>query len=508
MTLRDDPRPSSRDQVPALTRSIRHLFIALCLTTPLAAQGARTTLSLAEALDLAKRNNPAYLQSITGRTRASAALRSAYGALLPSADASIGSSYREGRPQFFGGLAFGATSDIVSSSWGLGANARLSVNSINTIRRANAALDAAEAEVDAALFNLRSGVTAQFIGALQAQARAALQDSLVVQQQLLLDLAKARAGVGQLTSLDVKRAEVGLGTQQVAALRARNAAAVARLQLFQQIGVAMPAGVALVADLPVEAPRFVLDDLLTTARSTNPTLRALEARERVAVAGVSAARGEYTPVLSLSANVGGVAQKQLDLDPAFAQGAAQAAAQRASCLTTDSIRTRTGLGTIAPQCAAIVFGPTQEAAIRAANSSYPFDFTRNPYTLSMGISLPLFDGFGREQRLQEANASRTDARYGVRRQELALTAEVTSAFVTLEAAYQTVQLQSRNAGTAREALTLAEQRYKVGSTTFVDLTTSRAEFERAETDRIDAVYEFHRAFAALEAAVGRTLRPN
>ncbi|MFM8781277.1 MAG: TolC family protein, partial [Gemmatimonadota bacterium] len=78
----------------------------------------------------------------------------------------------------------------------------------------------------------------------------------------------------------------------------------------------------------------------------------------------------------------------------------------------------------------------------------------------------------------------------------------------LEAAYQTVQLQSRNAGTAREALTLAEQRYKVGSTTFVDLTTSRAEFERAETDRIDAVYEFHRAFAALEAAVGRTLRPN
>ena len=60
----------------------------------------------------------------------------------------------------------------------------------------------------------------------------------------------------------------------------------------------------------------------------------------------------------------------------------------------------------------------------------------------------------------------------------------------------------------REALTLAEQRYKVGSTTFVDLTTSRAEYERAETDRIDAVYEFHRAFAALEAAVGRTLRPN
>jgi len=46
----------------------------------------------------------------------------------------------------------------------------------------------------------------------------------------------------------------------------------------------------------------------------------------------------------------------------------------------------------------------------------------------------------------------------------------------------------------------------VGTNTFIDLTTARAEYERAETDRIDAVYEFHRAFAALEAAVGRTLR--
>ena len=90
-----------------------------------------------DALEIARKNNPAYLQSITGRTRAVAAVRAAYGALLPSADASFGTSYREGRPQFFGGVAFGATSDIIASSWNLGANARLSYNSLNTIRRAN-----------------------------------------------------------------------------------------------------------------------------------------------------------------------------------------------------------------------------------------------------------------------------------------------------------------------------------------------------------------------------------
>jgi outer membrane protein len=87
-----------------------------------------------------------------------------------------------------------------------------------------------------------------------------------------------------------------------------------------------------------------------------------------------------------------------------------------------------------------------------------------------------------------------------------MTADVTSARVTLQAAFDAVELQTRNAATAREALQLAEERYRVGANTFVDLTTARGEYERAETDRIDAIYEFHRAYAALEAAVGRTLR--
>jgi outer membrane protein len=483
------------------------VLLLLGVAMPAGAQTAtRTTLSLVEALDIAKQNNPAYLQSINGRTRASAAVRSAYGALLPNADVSFGSSYREGRPQFFGGVAFGATSDIISSSWNLSANARLSYNTFTSIRRANASMDAADADVEAALYNLRNLVTGQFLLALQLQARAALQDTLVTQQALQLQLAQARAGVGSATSLDVKRAEVGLGTQQVAALRARNAAAVARLQLFQQLGVPMPADVALTADLPMTAPTMVLEDLLATARQANPALRALQARERVADQGVKAARGEYTPTLSLSGSVGGFAQEQKNIDIAIAQAQSSTLSSQRSCFTTDSIRVGAGLSSIAAQCNALVFTPAQAAAIRDANSKFPFGFTRNPYSLSLSLSLPLFDGFAREQRVAEASASKSDARYSVRRQELALTADVTSARVTLQASYEAVQLQTQNAATAREALQLAEERYRVGANTFVDLTTARAEYERAETDRIDAIYEFHRSFAALEAAVGRTLR--
>lgn len=485
------------------------LLLAVALSVPGAARAqapTRTTLSLTEALEIAKRNNPVYLQSITGRTRASAAVRAAYGQLLPGVDASMGASFREGRPQFFNGVAFGATSDILSSSWNLQASSRLSFNTFQQIRSAKASMDAADADVDAALYVLRNNVTGQFLLALQTQARAALQDTLVSQQRLQLQLAQARAGVGAGTSLDVKRAEVSLGTQQVAALRARNTAEVAKLQLFQQVGVPMPEGVELTADLPMTLPTFEIDDLLQIARRENPTLEAVRARERVADATLKAARGEYTPTLSFSASVGAFTQRQQDIGIALAQQQASTDRSRESCFTTDSIRTGVGMPSIAAQCAGIVFTPQQAAALRAENDRFPFDFTRNPYTLSVGLSLPLFDGFGREQRVQAANAGRADARYNVRRQELALTADVTSALVTLRAAREAVELQERNATTAAEALQLAEERYRVGASTFVDLTTARAEYERAQTDRIDAVYEFHRAFAALEAAVGRTIR--
>ena len=83
---------------------------------------------------------------------------------------------------------------------------------------------------------------------------------------------------------------------------------------------------------------------------------------------------------------------------------------------------------------------------------------------------------------------------------------MTSAWTSLQAAYRTVGLQEQNAAAAQEALALAQARYRVGASTFVELVQSRNEYERASTDRIGAIYDYHRAWAALESAVGRPLR--
>jgi outer membrane protein len=144
--------------------------------------------------------------------------------------------------------------------------------------------------------------------------------------------------------------------------------------------------------------------------------------------------------------------------------------------------------------------------MRAANEQFPFSFTKNPFGYGVQVSLPVFNGFRREQNIQSATASRNEARYRVRAQELQLTTDVTSAYRNLLTQYQLVQLQEQNRATAQQALELAQERYRVGASTFLDVSQARTEFETAGQSLINAIYDFHKFYAALEQAVGRPLR--
>ena len=53
---------------------------------------------------------------------------------------------------------------------------------------------------------------------------------------------------------------------------------------------------------------------------------------------------------------------------------------------------------------------------------------------------------------------------------------------------------------------LNEASFRVGAKTFLDVTSARGTFEKAQIDRVNSIYEYHKAFAALENAVGRPLR--
>jgi outer membrane protein len=511
---------------------MRLSFAALALATALPLSGETASaqqrpdstgpiLTIDEALRLAVRNNPTHQATLNDRSTAAAAVRAAYGRLLPGSDLFFQTSFREGGVQTFQGIDF-PSSGQRSAFYQIGLDYQLSMSNLLGPKVEKARRDAVEADITGSEQTVRTTITQQYLTALQAEANAGLQDSLVGTAQAQLELATLKLQVGSGTQLDVRRAEVTLGQQRVAALQAHNTAEVEKLRLFQQMGVDQPPNVRLATTFEMREPNMSVDQMLAMANRQNPQLLALRARDKAAGASVQQARAQYLPTLSISTGWSGFAREASDLQlleqNAIADAQAQANSLRSRCFNTDSIRSGAGLpartSPISPglplACDEIVFSPAIASAIRsqirADNQAFPFGFETQPRALNFSLSLPLFNGFQREQQVQVAQAQRNDARFLARARELQLKQEVSAAYMTLTTARRTIELQEQNAATAREELRLAEERYKVGAATFLEVTTARDSFQRAEQARITAIFDYHRAFAALENAVGRPLR--
>jgi outer membrane protein len=309
------------------------------------------------------------------------------------------------------------------------------------------------------------------------------------------------AGAG--TVIDVRTAEVALGQQRVQALTQHNTARLDKLRLFETMGVPGDPDAKLTTTFSDAVPSFSLDSLLALARRTNPDLRARESRLAADEANVKLQKTQYLPSIFLSTGYGANAYGYANTDAQEASLAASVASGYHSCLAQDSLRVGAGL---APRggCGTGVVSDAQLKSLRDANQR--FKFTKAPYSIGAQVSLPLFNGFQREQNVEQSRVARDNAALDVRQRNLQLTTAVTQAYLTLETQRQTVELQTQTAAKAAEELALSQESFKVGAKTFLDVTSARANYEKAQIDRVNAVYQYQSAFAALENAVGRPLR--
>jgi outer membrane protein TolC len=144
--------------------------------------------------------------------------------------------------------------------------------------------------------------------------------------------------------------------------------------------------------------------------------------------------------------------------------------------------------------------------INDANDNFPFHYTGQPFQANLRVSLPIFTGFGRSLRVSEAKAQEQDTDEETRARRLQVRSDVHARFLGLEAAYQAIAVQSANRDAARDLLRLARDRYRLGAGTSLEVSDAQNAVQQAEGDYVNAVYYYHKAIVALEAAVGRPLR--
>jgi outer membrane protein len=470
------------------------------------------TLTLREAIDLAHRNNPDYLAQANDMAVAEWAVRDAYGSLLPGASASTSYGYQAaGNPRFgnFTGseLGLNSTTDYYSSSYNLSMSYRLSGSTLLAPGQARSQRAATEAGIEAAAFNLSAAVTGQYIAVKRAQDGVTLAQRELARADDNLRLAQARVEVGAAIPLEAKQAEVERGRAEVALIQAENLVRTEQLRLTQILGVRVPGDLQLTTEFAVQEVPWTQEQLVADARQRHPQLRAARAAASAADAGVRMARSSYLPSLSLSAGLSGYARQAGNTD--FLVQQAQQRAQQAvgECQRWNFISA--GLTQPLPEfpmnCSEFAFTPESERRVRADNRGFPFGYARDPYSVSLTISLPLFDGFSRERQVEQARIAATDADLRLRAEELRLETEVGTALHNVQTARRSAELEARNAQLAGEQLNLARERYRVGAASFLELQDAETAQARADRAQLTALYQFHESLAALEAAVGRPL---
>lgn len=422
-------------------------------TVPARAQqadsAAATTLqvTLDEAIRRALDVQPAIIQAQGTQRNAGASQRSAFGAFLPSLSLTGGSAHASGN------RFNSATNQIVSGPASTSYTGGLSLNltlfdGFARFATSNAAAASADA-ADAGYVNQRFQVTLTtkqlFYNALATEELVHVAEAQVRQAQQQMDIAVQKLHAGSATRSDSLRSVVVLGNANLALLQARANLATAQANLGRQVGVDQPVRAAPDSAL---APFPDTAALRVDAIAHAPQVAQADAQAHAAASQVTVARAQYFP--------------------SFTAGYSN--------------------------------GYTGFDAPWSSTNSYV-----NNWTLRFSVSLPIFNGFTREQQLVAADVQRDVAVAQAADTRRLVGAQLTQQIAALQTSYTQIDIATTNVAATTEDLRVQQERYRVGASTILDLLTSEANLTQAQTNLVQARFNYYIARAQLEALVGRTL---
>ena len=452
-----DPAPVPRilTQHDLSRHSVNRLAL-LSLTLLLAGTGALMgqgpqRVTLAEALALAARVDPAVVQAQGTLRTAGIGVRAAKGAYIPSlsGNASGGSSFSEGPARTDPITGQVVAGDTKSQSVSLGLSSELDLfagfRRTGDVRSAQGREDAAQANLDDAVAQATLRTSNEFFGALAYRELVAVRQEGVRRAEEQLAVAVAKLQTRAANVADSLRAVVQLGEARLALASELARLAGAEAALARRLG--LPGRVAAVSDSSLAVPGPALDTtaIYTAAATDAPAVRRAESNVRTADGAVTAAKAAYFPRLALSGDIG-----------------------------------------------------------MAGNNRDDYTLYGNR-RLGLGLTWPLFSRFQREQQVSDREATRDTelARLNDVRRQVA--SDLATQFANLDAARERIALATLSVDAARADVAVAFERYRLGSIGIVDLNQSQAGLTRAEEQMVNARFEYLRAKAEIEAILGRRL---
>ena len=398
-------------------------------------------LTLPELIDIGLRNNTATRASWAEARAAAAAFGSARGEWLPTVDATANASrVKTSASQGRTAVKQSVFTPSLSLSWLLfDFGGRTS-----RVSAAQEQLLSADFTHNAVLQGAVLQIEVSYFQYVATRALLEAQNTTLEEAQANLDAAEERRKVGLATIADVLQARTALSQSQLAAQSTEGTLATTRGALALALG--LPANVpydvdTTAAEVPVAVLADSVDALINAAVLSRPDLAAARADARAAAARVGDSRAALFPSLQFTGNAG-----------------------------------------------------------RTYTTSIPNG--SNNYTVTLGMSIPIFSGFSRQYDLKAAEyaADAAAARTQSLRQQVVY--EVFSSYYTLQTATKRVRTADALLASAEQSAEVALARYKEGVGTVLDLLAAQSALADARAQRIQARLEWNVSLAQLAHDAG------
>lgn len=424
---------------------------------------AQDTWSLEKCITYALENNLQVKQQNLAVETKENALTVAKMAHLPSLNASASHSYSFGRAIDYGSNQ--VSNDIISTSFSINANLTLfnGFEILNSRKQSQTNYLAAKSDVE----TIKNSIAIQIaLGYLQILFNDELVNSTATQVELSkmqVERTRVLVNAGSLPEGNLFEMEAQLASDEAQLVNAQNQLDLAYLTLTQMLDlksaesfrIEKPTNVDVEEKLAATNPQ----EIFNISMGIMPQIKGSELNVESANYGLKIAKGRYYPQLSLGASYSSGARQFLKENPLVAE---------------------------------VPF----ETQIRDNASTY----------IGFSLSIPIFNGLQTRKGVSNAKINLSSSQIDLENQKNSLYKDIQQAYADALAALKKYKSTQKSLQALEEAFRYSEQKFNLGMVTSIDYTTAKNKLAKAQTDLLQAKYEFIFKSKILDFYKGETLK--
>jgi outer membrane protein len=416
-------------------------------------------------------------------------LRQSQGAVLPNLNATGTHTYQYGRTIDRFTNTF-ANDRVLSQNFFISSNVTVftGLQNYNSILQNKYSVEAGKFQVEQTRNDIAMNVASAYLNVLYAEEQLSVAEKQVEQTQQQVNRAQKLVDAGAAARGTLLDLQAQLAQEQVNVVNAQNNVFIATLTLTQLMNLDSTQNFRIVRPaLNVPSENLVTlspEQIYQIALSQQPGIRKADLDAKAADKGVAVAYGAYSPTIAVQGSLGtGYSGLAKELTGSSLSGA-------------DTFGITTG--------GDFVLIPTFNNTFAVVPFGEQMDNNFNQ-TFGVQVTVPIFNRFQVSTNVERAKIQRENADLNADLARQQLMKNIQQAWADAQAAFLRMKANEKALEAASLAFKDAEQRFNAGANNVIDYNNSKTRLAKAESDLIQARYDYIFRLKVLDFYQGKPL---